>query len=202
MPRAKPRGRGRPAGGSEPLVRAILEAVLEQLGTFGYAALSIDDVAQVAHVHKTTIYRRWPTKADLVIAAVVASRDDAPRFVPCGRLRDDLVSLLRCKARSVASPRKRAIAHALNTLEPSVSAALAQELRLRRYTMPRDIVDRAIARGELPRNTDAALVTELLLAPIFYRALVLREPVPVAFIEQTVTTVLAGARALKPRKLH
>jgi AcrR family transcriptional regulator len=178
-------------------VRAILEAALEQLGTFGYSALSIDDVAHVAQVHKTTIYRRWPTKADLVIAAVVASRDDAPRFVPCGRLRDDLVSLLRCKARSVASPRKRAIAHALNTLQPSVSAALAQELRLRRYTMPRDI-----ARGELPRNTDAALVTELLLAPIFYRALVLREPVPDTLIEHTVTTVLAGARAQKPRKLH
>ena len=135
-----------------------------------------------------------------MIAAVVASRDDMPRFEPTGCLHVDLIALLRCKARLVSTPRQRAIAYAINTLEPSISDAVVDALRKRRYTMPRDIVDDAIARGELPKRTDAAFVTELLLAPIFYRSLVLREPVPDALIVQTVTTVLAGARGDRTKK--
>jgi AcrR family transcriptional regulator len=193
MPKAR-RGRGRPAGGSEAVVQAILQTTLEQLGRRGYAALSIDQVAHAAEVNKTTIYRRWPTKGDLVVAAVVACREAQPRFIPTGRLRDDLLSLLRSKARTISTPRQRAISSAISTLDPSISAALLQELRRRRYTMPRDVVEAAVARGELPAETDTAFLTQLLLAPIFYRSLVLRETVPDDLIVQTIDTVLAGAR--------
>ena len=200
MPKARRRGRGRPAGGSGAVVHAILSATLEQLGRRGYAALSIDQVAHSAEVNKTTIYRRWPTKGELVVAAVVASREDQPRFVPTGRLRDDLLSLLRNKARTISTPRQRAISSAINTLDPSISAALLQELRRRRYTMPRDVVEAAVARGELPAETDTEFLTQLLLAPIFYRSLVLRETVPDDLIVQTIDTVLAGARQTPRRK--
>jgi AcrR family transcriptional regulator len=196
---APKRGRGRPPGGSDTLVRAILAATLDQLGRRGYAALSIDEVAGAADVNKTTVYRRWPTKGELVIAAVVACREDQPRFVPTGRLRDDLLALLRAKARSVSTPRQCAISAALSTLDPSVSAALVQELRRRRYTMPRDVVEAAVARGELPADTDTEFLTQLMLAPILYRTLVLRETVPDAIIVQTVDTVLAGAGAGRRR---
>jgi AcrR family transcriptional regulator len=199
MPVAKQRRRGRPAGGSVAVVSAILDAALVELGRVGYADMSIDDVARAARVNKTTIYRRWPTKADLVIAAVVAGRDEAPRFKPSGRLRDDLIVLLRAKARSVATPRQCAISHAINTLDSSVKAALLHELRRRRYTMPRDVIERAIARGELPAQTDPELVVEWLTAPIFHRALMLREQVSDTFIEQTIDVVLAGVGA-KPIK--
>src|SRR5580658_5504585 len=117
MPKAPRRGRGRPAGGSDAVVHAILRTTLEQLGRRGYAALSIDQVARAAEVNKTTIYRRWPTKEELVVAAVVACREAQPRFVPTGRLRDDLLSLLRAKARSVSTPRQCAISAALSTLD-------------------------------------------------------------------------------------
>jgi|SRR5580704_876130 AcrR family transcriptional regulator len=198
MAQAKRRGAGRPAGGSTTLVREILCATLNQLVQGGYAELSVDEIARAAGVNKTTIYRRWPTKADLVIAAIVASRDQSPRFRPTGHFRRDLVALLRGRAKLVATPRQRAIACAINNLEPAVSDALVAELRRHRYTMPRDLIERAIASGELPRHTDSMLVTELLLAPIFYRALVMHESVPDALIEETVSIVLAGARARKP----
>jgi AcrR family transcriptional regulator len=199
MPVPKQRRRGRPAGGSEAVVSAILDAALVELGRVGYADMSIDDVARAADVNKTTIYRRWPTKAELVIAAVVAGKEDAPRFKPSGRLRDDLTALLRLKARSVATPRQCTISHAINTLDSSVKAALLHELRRRRYTMPRDVIERAIARGELPPHTDPELVVELLTAPIFHRKLMLRKDVSDAFIEQTVDVVLAGVGG-KPGK--
>jgi AcrR family transcriptional regulator len=197
MARAKRRGRGRPAGGSTTLVREILSVTLDQLGRDGYAGLSVDQVAQAAGVNKTTIYRRWPTKSDLVIAAIVASRASAPPFRPTGDFRRDLVALLRGKARLVATQRQRAIAYAINNLDPAVSEALVAELRRRRYTMPRDFIEQAIATGELPRGGDPALIAELLLAPIFHRALVMGESVPQSFIEQTVSIVLAGVRAIK-----
>jgi AcrR family transcriptional regulator len=200
MPKVRRRGRGRPAGGSDAVVHAILRTTLEQLGRRGYAALSIDQVATVAEVNKTTIYRRWPTKGELVVAAVVACREAQPRFVPTGRLRGDLLSLLRNKARTISTPRQRAISSAINTLDPSISAALLQELRRRRYTMPRDVVEAAVARGELPAETDTEFLTQLLLAPIFYRSLVLRETVPDDLIVRTIDTVLAGAGHVQPRK--
>ena len=200
MPKVRRRGRGRPAGGSDAVVHAILRTTLEQLGRRGYAALSIDQVAHAAEVNKTTIYRRWPTKGELVVAAVVACREAQPRFVPTGRLRGDLLSLLRNKARTISTPRQRAISSAINTLDPSISAALLQELRRRRYTMPRDVVEAAVARGELPAETDTEFLTQLLLAPIFYRSLVLRETVPDDLIVRTIDTVLAGAGHVQPRK--
>jgi AcrR family transcriptional regulator len=198
--RAKRRGRGRPAGGSTDLVRAILCNALAQLGRDGYTDLSVDEVARAAGVNKTTIYRRWPTKADLVIAAIVASRDRAPRFRPTGDFRRDLVALMRSKARLFSTAHQRSIASAINSLEPAVSDALVAELRRRRYTLPRDFIEQGIAIGELPRDTDATLVADLLLAPIFYRALVLHEPVPARLIEQTVAIVLAGVCSMKRPK--
>jgi AcrR family transcriptional regulator len=193
------RSRGRPAGGSDALVRTILATTLAQLGARGYADLSIDEVARTARVNKTTIYRRWKTKPELVVAAVVASRERATPFVSSGDLATDLIALLRCKTRMMATPRQRAITHAVITLDRSVGPTLARELRGRRYALPREVVEQAIARGDLPHDTDAALVTELVLAPILYRALVLREAVPDELIVATVDVVLAGARSRKRR---
>lgn len=181
-------------------MQAVLQATLEQLGRRGFPALSIEDVARAAGVNKTTIYRRWATKEELFIAAVVAVRDGGPRFVETGRLRDDLVALLRIKAQSVSTPLGREIAHALISLDPQANAALTNELRRRRFTLPRDFIERAIERGDLKPGADAGAITDLLLSPIYYRALVLREPVSDALLARTVDLVLAGVGARVPRR--
>ena len=191
--KAPRRGRGRPAGGSDTIGARDSTKTLDQLARRGYAALNIDEVARSAGVNKTTVYRRWATKGELVVAAVVACKESQPRFVPTGVLRDDLLALLRDKARAIATPRQRAMSAALNTLEPSISAALLKELRRRRFTVPRDVVEAAIARViSLPRRI--GLPDPAPAAPIFYRSLVLQETVPDELIVQTVDTVLAGAR--------
>ena len=177
-------------------------ATLDQLCRAGYAELSVDAVARVARVNKTTIYRRWPTKSELVIAAIVAAKTRALPFRPIGDLRRDLVALLDAKARRMATPRQRAIAYAINNLDPAVSEALVAELRRHRYTIPRDIIEHAIASGELPRDVDAELLAELLCAPICHRALVMCEPVPKKFVEQTVAIVLAGVPSSAPHVEH
>nr|HEX4317716.1 TetR/AcrR family transcriptional regulator [Kofleriaceae bacterium] len=196
---ARARRRGRPPGGSTAIVRGVLDTTLEQLGARGYSALSIDGVAKAAGVNKTTIYRRWRTKADLVIAAVVASKETTKQPPETGDLERDLVALLSAKARFISTPRQHTITCAIIALDREVGGALTAELRRRRYAMPRDILERAIARGELPRGTDPAVVSELMMAPVYYRALVLRERVPPQLIRDAVAHVLAGARARKPR---
>ena len=54
----------RTGGRSERVVRDVLRAAIEELSTNGYSALRVEDVAARAGVNKTTVYRRWPTKAD------------------------------------------------------------------------------------------------------------------------------------------
>src|SRR5262245_2839968 len=77
----------------EPVVRGILGAALTELARTGYGALRIEDVAARAGVNKTTVYRRWSTKEDLVRAALLSITND--RFTPpnTGSLRTDLLQI-------------------------------------------------------------------------------------------------------------
>src|SRR6185295_9319184 len=84
----------RVGGRSERVVRDVLDASAKELARVGYAALRMDDVAAAAGVNKTTVYRRWPTKSDLV-RATFESLAQGPIATPAmGSIREDLQSLL------------------------------------------------------------------------------------------------------------
>src|SRR5260370_26527540 len=94
------------SGGAErqtrgkPRERAILSAVVGLLGEVGYEAMTMDAVAARAHASKTTIYRRWPGKAELVRAAVDAYvADRALSAADAGGLRGDLLAVMRAMGR-------------------------------------------------------------------------------------------------------
>jgi AcrR family transcriptional regulator len=85
------------------LEAAIFQAVLDELGSVGYAHLTMDGVAAAARTGKAALYRRWPSKEDLVLATVrhlLPSVDDVPLS---GDLRADLLALLGCVQRTVNS---------------------------------------------------------------------------------------------------
>src|SRR4030095_5129663 len=90
-PRYKTSRRVRVGGRSARVVADVLRTTLEVLGQEGYAGLRIDDVALRAGVNKTTIYRRWPTRADLVIATLTALASP-PTAIETGCLERDLQS--------------------------------------------------------------------------------------------------------------
>src|SRR6185437_8842867 len=87
--------RARLGGRSERVVRSVLEAAVAEIARVGYVALRVDDVASRAGVNKTTIYRRWPTKPELVTAALRTIVGDQPETPDTGALRSDLIVLLR-----------------------------------------------------------------------------------------------------------
>jgi AcrR family transcriptional regulator len=77
----------------EDFANKVLDATLTQLAALGFERLSIPQVADVAGVNKTSIYRRWPTKADLVRDALAIPLNQANEAPNTGALRTDLIAL-------------------------------------------------------------------------------------------------------------
>jgi AcrR family transcriptional regulator len=200
-PRTKPRRErrlGRPPGGSEPIVGAILHATLQLLGSHGYAGLRVEDVAARAGVNKTSVYRRWPTKSDLVSAALHALQEHAGAVPDTGSLRGDAISMLRLSRARMASPAGKAIVRAVFSEDDPGVTRIARSIWDRDYATPSPVFERAMARGELPRDTDTALLRELLVAPVLHHMFMLRESVDDAFLARVVDTVLASAPRKRP----
>lgn len=188
-------GQSRPGGRSERVVREVLAATATELARAGYAALRIEDVAERAGVNKTTIYRRWPTKAALV-AATLRSINDADELVPdTGSLRADLLALLRAIVLRAASPERQGITRVImaELSHPEVEA-IARALREERQTQWIDVIARAAKRGELPPRTDHRLMAEVIVGTVHGRLFRLPAPVDEAFLAAVVDLVLAGAK--------
>jgi AcrR family transcriptional regulator len=188
-------GAARTGGRSARVVADVLAATVEALARVGYAATRIDDIAERAGVNKTSIYRRWPTKSDLVRDALSNVSDSA--FYPPNTesLREDLAYVLNALVARASSPEGRVIVRVVvsERANPEV-AQIARSIREERIAHLSIVVERAIERGELPEGTDAPMVLETLLAPLYHRILN-QNDVSEAYIDALITLVLEGARA-------
>lgn len=190
------------------LVAKIVEAALEELSRVGYGALSIESVATRAGVNKTTIYRRWPTKADLARAALTSIADENFRFEDRGSLREDLLAVLRAHLRFASTPRGQSLIRMVHAEGGDREvAALARSIRERKESDSAGVLARAVARGELPEGTDGRLVFGTLLGAIQHLSL-FDGPPDETRLAQVVDLVLVGAQgggglavsAPRPRK--
>jgi AcrR family transcriptional regulator len=152
--------------------RAILAAVVELLGEAGYEAMTMDAVAARAHASKTTIYRRWPGKPELVKAAVdgcVAGR--LPISADTGSLRGDLMAVMRAMRGHLTDEflaMMSGLLHAMRT-DPELAGVLRSHLA-EDYSAALPIIRRAADRGEVPSGAEEALartVHELIEAQLF-----------------------------------
>jgi AcrR family transcriptional regulator len=151
--------------------QAILSAVIALLGETGYEAMTMDAVAARAHASKSTIYRRWPGKPELVRAAVDAHVAGRVLSAPdSGSLRGDLLAAMR-SMRSLLTPEFMAmmsgLVHAMRA-----DRELAASLRplVDEDSVSEQIIGRAVARGELPAPAAgplAHLAHEVIEAQIF-----------------------------------
>jgi AcrR family transcriptional regulator len=85
----------RPAGRAARVYAAVLDATSEMLTEVDYDLLSTDEVASRAGVHKTTVYRRWQTKPELIAAAVAAHAEQNMTIADTGTIAGDLHALAR-----------------------------------------------------------------------------------------------------------
>jgi AcrR family transcriptional regulator len=152
--------------------QAILAAVVELLGEAGYEAMTMDAVAARAHASKTTIYRRWPGKPELVRAAVdayVAGR--LPVSADTGSLRGDLMAVMRAMGGHLTDEflaMMSGLVHAMRT-DPELAGVLRSHLA-DDYSAALPIIRRAAGRGEVPSGSDetlARIAHELIEAQLF-----------------------------------
>ncbi|MDF2696831.1 MAG: Transcriptional regulator, TetR family [Labilithrix sp.] len=176
------------------VVEKVLEATLEELSLKGYAALSIEDVATRAGVAKTTIYRRWPAKADLALQALRHLANDIVIVADTGTLRGDLIAMLRTFRGFASSTRGQSLMRMMvgEGLSSDV-ARLVKKIRNTKESEPREVVTRAITRGELPRGTDPRLVLDVLFGAVQHYIFFMQTRCTDQQIEQLVDLVLLGA---------
>lgn len=163
----------RPGGRAAKFVSAVHAATVALLGEQGYERVEIPAIAARAGVNKTSIYRRWPNKAELVLdAALARMRSDVP-LPDTGSLEGDLTQLLRAIAGALASPFVDGLLRALITRDADAATGSARaRFWDERYEISGAIVRRAIERGELPADVDGRSLMEMAAAPLFFRFLV------------------------------
>jgi len=169
--------------------RVILEAVLAEIGEVGYGQMTIEGVAARAGVGKSTIYRYWPSKIELLEDAFTTLK--APLVIPeQGTLRDRVVSVLQQVASVVAESTYSACMPALIDAaerDPRVRQFHTRFTGERRAALVRLLAD-GVASGELAAGTDPALLADALVGPILLRRLMLDEPIdedmPAALADQ------------------
>jgi AcrR family transcriptional regulator len=150
-----PSGQPRPVAARRrgaALERAILRAAVDELTESGYPGLTMDKVAKRAGTNKNAIYRRWPNRAALGVAAYRQLTVANPRLPDTGELRGDVLELLRRANRHWSSPAGDILRSLLSRAgdEPELLAQLQEQASDAGSGMWLTVLGRAVARGEAP----------------------------------------------------
>jgi AcrR family transcriptional regulator len=184
----------RPGGRSARVRAAVLTATLGELGAVGYAQLSLEGIARRAGVNRTTVYRRWGTREALLLDAMLTRADEVVPVPDTGSLREDLVQLARAAVANASSPEVEPLVRTVIAELPHNPALRDASLRFwgERMSLDGAIVERAIARGDVPADTHSRSVIEAVLGPLHMRLLVSGTPPDEAAIERVVDLVVAA----------
>jgi AcrR family transcriptional regulator len=182
-------GRPRDARADEVILAAAAKVLAEQ----GPAGFTVDAVAAQAGCGKATIYRRWPSRSELLLETAELAAVEVPT-PDTGSVREDLTVLLgglAGKMRGTSAARLLPAVLAEAAVNPEMRetfARFAHERRSRCY----NVVVRGIERGELRADTDADVVTDMLAGPIFQRVLFNHLPIDDGLVERTLHSILDG----------
>jgi AcrR family transcriptional regulator len=183
---------GRPR--SERAEQAILDAAIEAVGECGIEGVRCEDVAARAGVGKATLYRRWPGKEDLLIAAFAAMKRPVPELTGAS-VREDLVALLTVMADDADDPRYAqhyALLHGAGERFPRLVARYKQLIVEPRRELVRSVLRRGIEAGELRPGTDVEVAMLMLTGAVMARGKHDPTPARSGFVERTVNELLQG----------
>ncbi|MFI7190702.1 TetR/AcrR family transcriptional regulator [Nocardia nova] len=165
---------GRPR--SEDRRRAILSAAMAELREKGYAALTIEGIAARAGSGKQTIYRWWPSKADVVLEAMLTEVAAVIAVPDTGSLPGDLTAFLADTFRQRGQRPVLVGLMAQALLDPAFAQAFRDRFLFSRRDALRQIIDRAIARGEVAADMDPDLMIDVVYGVLWYRLLLDHAP--------------------------
>ena len=181
--------------------QAVLDATTELLAAEGLAGTRVADVAARAGVHETSVYRRWGTRENLILEAVLNRLDADVPFPDTGSTREDLITLFTALAAFLTAPTGRALARLALTMDDTAQAgAVQRQFWTSRLTRAAVVIQRGIDRGDLPPHTDLELLLEALGGPLHVRILQRGMPAERDYVSRLVDLVLAGARTVPPTR--
>lgn len=192
---ARPHGRPRSAA----VDAAILAATRELLAEQGWDRLSLGDVAARAAVAKTTLYRRWPGKAELVVDAM-AEVFDTLRPVDAGSVRADAAAVITDLVALLTRPETQAAFLALaaeSARDPALRTVVREKIIDRQRHLVLSGAARARARTGAVRIHDPGLVFDVITGTIVHRLLIAGEPVDQEYLDRFLDFLLA---ALEPSR--
>jgi len=184
---------GRPR--SESAHRAILDAARDLLSERRPRDVSMEAIAERAGVGKATLYRRWRSREELALALLEEVSTGALPVRDIGDTRAELVALVRqtiaMLTGSVVGPVVQGLASELIG-DPELRAGMQERVITVRRQAVREVLERAVERGDVRADLDLGIGPELLVGPVYYRLLVSGESLDDGLPERIVDTLLAG----------
>jgi AcrR family transcriptional regulator len=179
----------------------ILAAALDVLAETGYERMTMDMVAARAKAGKATVYRRWGSKAELVIEAVACMKQadvDLTALPDTGTLRGDMIAMIKPHNLVDAEKKLRVMAGLISMLaqDPDLAEAVNAAIVEPRASVNRFFMRRAIERGEIPADCDIETLALVSPSMASYRTLILHKPVNREFLIGLIDGVLLPAVGL------
>ncbi|MFC7277618.1 TetR/AcrR family transcriptional regulator [Paractinoplanes rhizophilus] len=187
----------RPGGRTARTRTAVAAALQEELLEVGYAGTTIERIARRAGVAKTTLYRRWGSVGQLVVDLFHEAAAVEIPVADTGSLEGDLRALARSAVTLLLHPRSRAVFDIVvgEAVHDEAARAALTDFFAGRVANAAPIVARAVARGEIPANTDAAEVIRQLGAPYYARLYITGDPIGEADADRAAAVTAMAARA-------
>ena len=175
--------------------KSVLNAAYRLMSEAGLGGTSIDAIARLSGVAKTTIYRHWPTRSALLLDA--CSRLGVRPEVPdSGDVRADLTALAVALAQQLRSARWATILPSIVDAAEHDAEIAAMHTELHKHFTAgfHAILERGLKDGTVPRGRDASELAAAIIGPLFYRRWYAREPLSHGFVTGLVESVLAKPR--------
>ena len=182
---------GRPR--SEAVRQAILAAAMDELTENGYARLTVDAIAARAGAGKQTVYRWWPSKADVVLDALLERVEVAITVPDEGSLEADLLAFLSATFRQRGQRPVLIGLMAQALLDPVFATAFRDRFLFSRRAALRGILERAAARGEINPDVDPELLIDVVYGVLWYRLMLDHAPLNEAAGRQLTSLLLRAA---------
>lgn len=189
-----------PAENMDPRVArtraTVLGSAIDLLAERGYSGFSVESVVERTGIAKTTLYRHWPTRDDL-LAAAITKLDGARPLPDTGSVRQDLHDLLASRVQATRTPQWERCMPALVEAaahHPELAAIIAR-LTSQILAQIETLLGRGIERGELRRDFDPQLAASALIGPIAFRRLLLQEAPTLQRVSSVIDLLMQGIGA-------
>ncbi len=185
----------------DPLIH---EAAITLIAELGYDRVSMEAIAAKAGASKATLYRRWPSKAELVVDAMQCRMQGKEVLPDTGDVRQDLLTGLRRMTKDMATRDVALAVGLMNAMrnDEHLARVIREQMFDVKHSATQAWISRAIERGQLPPTADAELFQEVAPAMVFMRLMMTGQPVDETFLLRIVDDVLLPLLFRDPTKTY